>query len=136
MFDMIIGTVLKPVLSVIDKLVPDKDLAAKLKAEASLEALKLDYSEFSALIDARAKVLNAEYEHGSWLSKNWRPLVMLTFTYIIMHNYILSPSFGIMPLEMPPQMFSLIENGLTGYIIGRSAEKIVPEAIKVFKGGK
>jgi hypothetical protein len=48
---------------------------------------------------------------------------MLVFTYIVAHNYVLSPVFGINYVVIPAEMWSLLKIGVGGYIVGRSAEK-------------
>jgi hypothetical protein len=90
-----VGPIIDKVLGVIDKIVPDSDLATKLKAEAALEAMKLDYSEVNTLVEAWAKVIASEYENGNSLSRSWRPITILTFTYIIAHNYIFVTMFSL-----------------------------------------
>ena len=130
----LIGNVLDKAFGIIDKAVEDKDLANKLKQELQLVAMNNDYSAYEKEIQAKAEALVAEIKGQSWLQRNWRPILMLTFTYIIAHNYILAPilrmfSFGAnMPvLEIPPDMWDLLKLGIGGYIVGRSAEKIVKE---------
>ena len=53
---------------------------------------------------------------------------MLSFTAIIVNNYILNPwlsaLFGIdVVMEIPESMWGLLKLGVGGYIVGRSAEK-------------
>ncbi len=126
----IIGGLLDRLFGVIDKAVPDKDQAARLKADLQAQAMQLDYSEVENEINNRVKVIVAEAQGESWLQRNWRPLLMLTFTYIIAHNYILAPVVKMflpqmVSLEIPPDMWDLLKLGIGGYIVGRSGEKIV-----------
>lgn len=76
---------------------------------------------------AQAQVLASIYQSDSWLAKNWRPLLMLTFAGMLISSW-----FGYIPpfllKEMPPilgEIFGLIKIGLGGYIGARSLEKIV-----------
>ena len=128
----VIGSLLDKAFGVIDQAVEDKDLANKLKQEIQTQAMNHDYSAYEKEIQAKADALVGEIKGQSWLQRNWRPVLMLTFTYIIAHNYILAPiikmfSFGAnMPiLEIPPDMWDLLKLGIGGYIVGRSGEKIV-----------
>lgn len=128
----LIGNVLDKAFSIIDKAVEDKDLANKLKQELQLTVMNNDYSAYEKEIQAKAEALVSEIKGQSWLQRNWRPILMLTFTYIIAHNYIIAPIlrmffFGTnMPvLDIPPDMWDLLKLGIGGYIVGRSAEKIV-----------
>lgn len=61
---------------------------------------------------------------------------MLVFVFIVANNYILVPYVNmfiendIKPLELTTDMWELLKIGLGGYIVGRSAEKV----IKSYKG--
>jgi hypothetical protein len=55
---------------------------------------------------------------------------MLTFVAIVANNYILAPYLDLffeagLVLEMPDQLWSLIQIGLGGYVVGRSGEKLM-----------
>jgi hypothetical protein len=67
------------------------------------------------------------------MQRNWRPLVMLMFAYIIFHNYVLAPVFSVPKAEVPSDLWELIKIGLGGYVIGRSAEKIIPATAQALK---
>lgn len=86
------------------------------------------------LVDAQAKVVTAEAQSQSWLARNWRPILMTVFTYIILHNYVVSPLFGIASVPIPDRMWSLLELGIGGYIGGRSLEKVAPAIVSAVKG--
>jgi len=106
-----------------------KDPAEKLKL---LEALQ---NAESKMMEAQAKTIVAEATSEHWLVASWRPITMLTFVTIIANNYIIAPYFQswgyVVPtLDIPPDMWTLLQLGLTGYIVGRSAEK----AVKIYKG--
>ena len=75
---------------------------------------------------AQAQILVAEMNSGSWIGRNWRPLLMMVFCGIIISFW-----FGYVPphlnAPMSPMMmeiFELIKIGMGGYIGGRSIEKI------------
>lgn len=90
-----------------------------------LAALELEKST----IEQQASVVIAEAKGESKLQRNWRPIVMLMFAYIVAHNYIVAPvvqcfysEFPMLPT--PPDLWDLLKIGIGGYVIGRSAEKI------------
>jgi len=58
---------------------------------------------------------------------------MLTFTYIIAHNYVIAPLFHVTSVPIPVDMWDLLKIGMGGYIVGRSAEKIAPSVAEVLK---
>jgi hypothetical protein len=61
-----------PVLEIIDKLVVDRGLKERLKAEIKEKCLERD----RLLIAARQSVVLAEQQSESWLTRSWRPLLM------------------------------------------------------------
>ena len=95
-----------------------------------LELLSELQNAEARMMEAQAKVIVAEATGGSYIKQNWRPITMLTFVLIIANNYIFAPYlnvFGLVvpTLDIPPGMWELLQIGIGGYIIGRSAEKAV-----------
>lgn len=124
---------------ILDKFVvnPEEKLKAqqeilKMQSDLQLKLLEVD-GEFAK---QQAAVISEEVKSESWLARNWRPLLMLTFTYIIAHNYVLAPLFSFHSVEIPPDMWQLLKLGMGGYIMGRSVEKVattVPDLIDSIK---
>jgi|SRR5438067_13326494 len=106
---------------------------ALFTAQAELQAKLLDYQ--GTLAQEQAKVIVAEAQSESWLARNWRPILMLAFTVIITWNYIISPLTGAASVLIPDRMWSLLELGISGYIGGRTLEKIVPGVITALGKG-
>lgn len=124
-----LSDIIKGAGDIIAKFVPDPQ--AKINAQMELAKLQETMEEklIQADVDwakAQADVIETEMKSDSWLGKNWRPIVMMTFTYIIAHNFIFAQLFNFKILPIPPDMWALLKLGMGGYIIGRSAEKIVP----------
>lgn len=110
----------------------------KLTAQAKLLELQNAFTIQLAQLDQQfaaeqSKVVVAEVQSQSWLARNWRPILMLTFTYIIAHNYVIAPLFHIPSVPIPVDMWDLLKIGMGGYIVGRSAEKIVPQVASILK---
>ena len=123
----IVGKVIDSVCNVIDQAVEDKDLANKLKKELKENQLNNFTTLAQKELEAQTRTITAEIQGKSWLQRNWRPLLMLTFTYTIAHNYVLAPIFSLPSAEIPPNMWQLLKIGVGGYILGRSAEKVLPQ---------
>ena len=75
------------------------------------------------------QIIIAEATGQSWLQRNWRPVLMISITAIIVNNYILVPylqlfSVRAVVLDLPEKLWNLMTLGVTGYIAGRSGEKI------------
>lgn len=112
----------------IDRAVPDEGQRLALKAQA----LAMLHEESLAELEGRMKIVLAEAQGASWLQRNWRPVLMLTVVAIIANNYLLAPYvnalFGansVPVLALPERLWDLMTLGVGGYVVGRSAEKIV-----------
>jgi len=110
----------------------------KLKAQLELSHLTADFNLKLAELDGewaktQAGVITAEVQSQSWMARNWRPILMLTFTFIIAWTYILVPLFSLKPVEIPRDMWELLKIAMGGYVIGRSAEKVTPQIIDAIK---
>lgn len=122
----LLGPIVGGLFGVIDKAVEDKDQAARIKGELQTMVLTGQMKE----IEAAMKIVVAEARSESWLARNWRPITMLTFVFIVANNYILHPWLGGPMLPIPPDMWELLKIGLGGYVVGRSVEK----GVRVWKG--
>jgi hypothetical protein len=126
----LVGKVIDGVVGLVDEAVEDKDEANKLKAQLTTVFAKADMSKFSTQIQAQANVIMAEANSESWLARNWRPILLMVFTFIVFNNYVLVRWLGLVfakapILAIPVQMWDLLKLGVSGYIVGRSGEKMV-----------
>ena len=123
-----IGGAIKPVADLIDNLhTSDKE---KLQAQQALQALEnqvtLRVLEYQAqLVTAQSKIITAEAQGQSWLQRNWRPITMITFLVLVVCD-----SFGLLAFRLADQAWTLLQIGLGGYVVGRTAEKIAPRVIE------
>ena len=116
---------IKDVTKIIDKVVVNKDEANRLKSEIKQSEQKLLNTE----IENAAKTIISEAQ-GSYLQRNWRPILMLVVTAIIINNYLLFPWFSLFgipvpDINLPDKLWNLLILGVGGYVIGRSGEKIM-----------
>ena len=124
----LLAAILPSIFSTIDKAVPDKDKAEELKAKVQLELMNNQAKE----LEGAAKIIVAEAQGHSWLQRNWRPMLMCMFGFIIANNFILYPYMSlftdkVVMLDTPKDLWDLIKIGLGGYVLGRSGEKIAKE---------
>lgn len=111
--------ILNSVKGVISSFIADP--TQKAEAEAKIkEAIEQTIAEQNQ--DAANSVETEE--QGNWLQKSWRPIVMLSFTAIILYQYFFSQIFHLPTVELPDRFFNLLEIGIGGYMGLRSAEKI------------
>ncbi len=123
MFAALIGPILQGIFGIVDQVVEDKDQAAKLKAAIVARQQELESQELKGRID----IILAE-ARGSWMQKNWRPVLMMVVIAIVANNYLLVPYMmwigaDFPALELPDALWNLLTIGVGGYVVGRSAEK-------------
>lgn len=113
----------------IDRLFPDPSQ----KAQANLALLELAQKGELTEFTSRAEIVKAEAASSHWLAANWRPILMLVFGGLIVARW-----FGWAAPQLSEaeylKLWSIVEFGLGGYVVGRSAEKIIPAAAAAMKG--
>ena len=105
---------------VLDNLITSKE--EKLKAKEAIT--KLIQDGMLSLYKLQVDVVKTEMT-GNWLQRSWRPIIMLSFGWIIIYYYFIAPVFGTPSIAMPDNFWGLLKIGLGGYVVGRSAEKIL-----------
>ena len=121
--------VLGPILSdTLRRVFPDPEAAQKAELEIRLALLERQ----GEIEKAAADIIKAEASSTHWLAANWRPLTMLTFVALIVARWFGWSAPGLSEVEAL-QLWSITEVAIGGYVIGRSAEKIVPEVARTLK---
>jgi hypothetical protein len=112
----------------IDRLWPSPEDAAKAKLQLFEMAQKGELTELSA----RAAIIKQEAASESWLAASWRPITMLTFTSLIVARWfgIAAPNLSV---EEYLKLWDIVQLGLGGYVMGRSAEKVLPTIANILK---
>ena len=113
------GGVVKEVGNVIDKLFTSEEERLKAKNEV-FKVLQEQQLELQKL---QTEIVLAE-ANGNWLQRSWRPILMLAFGFIVIYVKFIAPLFD---LPIPPlenEFWNLLQLGIGGYVVGRSAEKI------------
>lgn len=129
-----VGQIFKPAAELIDSIhtSDDERLQAKatmLQMQASFLVEALAYEK--AQLEAQAGIVRAEAQSTHWLTANWRPLTMLSFVFATLAYWFgLTPA---LPKESVDAMFTLVQIGVGGYVVGRSVEKVIPPSIRAFK---
>ncbi|MCM2310301.1 MAG: holin family protein [Steroidobacteraceae bacterium] len=96
------------------------------------EAQRQRMQQFLAVFTAQAGIVQTEAASQHWLAANWRPLMMLTFCGLIVTRWFGWAAPNLSEAEYL-KLWDIVELGLGGYVIGRTAEKIVPEVAKALK---
>lgn len=113
---------LAPILGkVVGNLFPDPEQKAKAEAEM-IKALLAHQAEIEG---AAAKIIQTEAASSHWLAANWRPLTMLVFVALIVARWFGWAAPNLSEAEYV-KLWSIVEFGLGGYVVGRSVEKVAP----------
>jgi len=120
----IIASVITPVTELIDSVhtsdeerLTAKQKVLELQANAYSQALEIE----KQLLQSKSEIIIAEAKGDSWLQASWRPITMLTFLSLVVMD-----SFGWLASPLASEAWTLLQIGLGGYVVGRSAEKIAP----------
>ena len=111
------------------RLFPDAE--ARQKAEAEINAALI--ARAGELERAASDIVVTEAQSEHWLTASWRPIVMLTFTALIVARWLGYSAPGITEAEAL-RLWSIVEIGLGGYVIGRSVEKVAPQVAEALGG--
>lgn len=103
-----------------------KNILVTLQNEVTTKQIELLSKQMDLekqLLDAKASILKTEAKSESWMVRSWRPITMLTFLAIIVLH-----SLNLIELrpEFAKEFMTLVQIGLGGYVVGRSAEKVAP----------
>lgn len=115
----LLKAVLPSVFGTLDELIEDKDKRNELKASINQKLLTLDEST----IKAQAGLISAEANGESWLQRNWRPVTMLTFAGCVVAHWLGFTPENLTEAEVMG-LLDIVQIGLGGYVVGRSAEKV------------
>lgn len=119
-----------PVTKALEAYVSDLELRRKLAAE--LEQQTLAYLSKSAELGAGIVLAEVQSEH--WLTRSWRPLLMLVLIGFLLLVGLILPLADLVagrsvPFEprwqlLPSGFWDFLTIGMGGYIGGRSLEKV------------
>jgi len=113
------NNIIKSSTELIDEIVTTEEERSTLKESLT----KILSNSYTRIIEAQASVIQAEAS-GNFLQRSWRPIVMLSFAFIVMYNKFAAPAFGLPNAELEGQFWELLKIGVGGYVIGRSVEKL------------
>ena len=118
--DLIAG-IFKPAAELIDNLHTSEEERLQQKAKLlEIQAAAMDASlqYEKSLMESQARIVNSEARSEHWLTASWRPITMLTFLALAVGD-----SMGLLATPLRDEAWTLLQLGLGGYVVGRSAEK-------------
>jgi hypothetical protein len=104
-----------------------------LTAEAQFRIEMAGISE--KIVGHQASIIKAEAASKHTLAAIWRPILMLTFGFVIVYS-VIAPSFGAPTVDLsgiPERFWSLMTVGIGGYVGGRTIEKVAPAIVEGMK---
>jgi hypothetical protein len=110
--------------AIIDKIWPDAGEVERQKVQMAL-----------TVFAAQAGIVQTEAASSHWLAANWRPLMMVTFCGLIVARWFGWAAPSLSEAEYL-KLWDIVELGLGGYVLSRSAEKIVPHITDAYKSKK
>ena len=116
--------IIKLVLPVFDRLIPDVNAREKAKEELTKTLLENQTAIMSAMKDTMA----ADAASESWLTRSARPIVVLWSLGMITW-VVLSPIFNLQTATLtalsgvPDSLWNLVSVGIGGYMLARTVEK-------------
>ncbi len=115
----ILDTLIGPITSIIDKIIPDKEA----RARAKLELLKLEGTQEMQLIEARLQAIVAEAQSADPWTSRARP----SFLYVMYALILFSVPMGVIG-AFDPATARAIGEGMTAYLAA------LPEALYALFG--
>lgn len=96
---------------------------------------------FGEVSKSQADVIMAEAKGENWLQRNWRPMVAVSFAFIVVFYGLIMPVmvawFDFAPVRVGDQLLEWIKDiviiCLGGYIGGRTLEKVVEKISGMWK---
>lgn len=129
----ILGIVGKIAGTVAERLFPNPEHELKrLELQQALQAAVLERT--SEIERAAAEVVKAEAQGQNWLQRTWRPITMLVFVALIVARWLGWSAPNLSQAEAL-KLWDIVEIGLGGYVIGRTAEKVLPGLVDSLKKG-
>tara|TARA_R110000796_G_scaffold172013_2_gene289007 strand:- start:310 stop:699 length:390 start_codon:yes stop_codon:yes gene_type:complete len=114
------GSVVKDLLAGLDKLFTSKE--EKIKAENVIKQILIEKK--LELQKMQTEIILAE-ANGNWLQRSWRPILMLSFGFIVIYVKFIAPIFGLTIPELENEFWNLLKIGIGGYVVGRTGEKMM-----------
>lgn len=99
------------------------------KAEAKEKLTNTVMTQLVSALQSQAGIITTEAQ-GNWLQRSWRPILMLSFGFIIIYRYFLSQVLALPAVDLPIDFWELLNLGIGGYVVGRSVEKVADTVTK------
>lgn len=96
------------------------------RRQARKELLEKALDNEAVFVMSARDVIVAEANSQSWLTRSWRPLLMLTFGGLLVAHWFGFTADNVTE-AVQMELLDIIKIGIGGYIVGRSAEQVAKE---------
>tara|TARA_R110001592_G_scaffold48444_1_gene152496 strand:+ start:60 stop:452 length:393 start_codon:yes stop_codon:yes gene_type:complete len=93
------------------------------RLNAKNEVFKVLQEQQLKLQQLQTEIILAE-ANGNWLQRSWRPILMLSFGFIVIYVKFIAPLFSLPIPPLEDEFWDLLQLGIGGYVVGRSVEKV------------
>jgi hypothetical protein len=93
------------------------------RLNAKNEVFKVLQEQKLKLQQLQTEIILAE-ANGNWLQRSWRPILMLSFGFIVIYVKFIAPLFSLPIPPLEDEFWDLLQLGIGGYVVGRSVEKV------------
>ena len=114
------GSVVKDLLGGLDNLFTSKE--EKIKAENVIKQILIQKE--LELQKMQTEIIVAEAK-GNWLQRSWRPILILSFGFIVIYVKFVGPLFDLRIPILEDEFWTLLQIGIGGYVVGRTGEKMM-----------
>lgn len=61
---------------------------------------------------------------GNWIQRSWRPILLLTFGFILLVNYVVFPMIGKTAIEFPDEYWTFLDIIVPTAVVARTVDKM------------
>ena len=117
--------IVKSIGNTVDNLTTTDEEKLKLKNELS----NIVINGLSEALRSRSEIVSSESK-GMWIQRAWRPIMALSFGFIVVYSKFIAPAFGLPNSELEDNFWTLLELMIGGYVISRGIEKVAETVTK------
>ena len=121
-FTWLTGDLFKSIGGVIDNVFTNDEERQKAKNEILSKIMEKSHD----LEKLKSDIIISETK-GNFLQRSWRPILMLSFGFIVIYAKFIAPAFDLPSAPLEDKFWDLLHFGIGGYVVGRSAEKIMKD---------
>jgi Holin of 3TMs, for gene-transfer release len=134
-FNAVTSLMAGPVSKLLDAYIQDQELRRKLAAELQTQLV----DNLGKSLALEQSIVLAEIQSDNWLTKTWRPILMLSLLGFLAFVGVILPLADLLAGHMlpfnprwtalPTGFWDFLQVGVGGYIGGRSLEKIADSVV-------